>query len=196
MSFLTSTFLIALVAAAGPVLIHLLNRRRYRTIDWAAMEFLRAAIRRSKRIMEIRDLLLLLLRTLAVLLFVLAMARPFFSSSGENAYKGEPVHAVMIIDNSLSMAYKVFDKTLLELAKERAGGFIKKLPKGSRISILPLCDRDTAHQRNVYASGEDALEACREELEELFEEWMLLRVSRGLPLPIIDGIQVTIEEMA
>ena len=72
MSFLTGTFLFALFAVAGPVLIHLLNRRRFRTVDWAAMDFLHAAIRRSRRIMELRDLALLALRTLAVLLFVLA----------------------------------------------------------------------------------------------------------------------------
>ncbi len=159
MSFITSGFLIALVAAAGPTVIHLLNRRRFRTVDWAAMEFHSSAIRRSKRICELRDILLLLLRTLAVLLFVLAMAQPFWSSNKENAYSGEPVHAVMVIDNSLSMAYKPLDKSLLDLAKERAGEFIKTLPDGSRISIIPLCGQDAAHGRTAFASTEDALES-------------------------------------
>ena len=80
MSFLSTTFLFALAAAAGPILIHLLNRRRHRTVQWAAMDFLREAVRRNRRILEVRDLLLLLLRTLAVILFVLAMAQPYFES--------------------------------------------------------------------------------------------------------------------
>ncbi len=45
----------------------------------------------------------------------------------------------------------------------------------------------------VYANA-DTLEACREELGEVLEEWILLRVSRNLSLPIIDGIGLTIVE--
>lgn len=47
----------------------------------------------------------------------------------------------------------------------------------------------------VYANS-DTLEACREELEEVLEEWILLRVSRNLSLPIIDGIELAIKEIA
>ena len=47
----------------------------------------------------------------------------------------------------------------------------------------------------VYANAE-TLEACREELEEVLEEWILLRVSRNLPLPVVDGIELTIREVA
>ena len=47
----------------------------------------------------------------------------------------------------------------------------------------------------VYANAA-SLEACREELEEVLEEWILLRVSRNLSLPIVDGIELTIREVA
>ncbi len=42
----------------------------------------------------------------------------------------------------------------------------------------------------VYANA-DTLEACRDELEEVLEEWILLRVSRHLPLPTVDGIELS-----
>jgi predicted RNase H-like HicB family nuclease len=42
----------------------------------------------------------------------------------------------------------------------------------------------------VYSNA-DTLEACRDELEEVLEEWILFRVSRSLPLPIVDGIELT-----
>ena len=45
----------------------------------------------------------------------------------------------------------------------------------------------------VYANV-DTLEACRDELEEVLEEWILFRVSKNLPLPAVDGIQLTIKE--
>jgi len=47
----------------------------------------------------------------------------------------------------------------------------------------------------IYANA-DTLEACREELEEVLEEWILLRVSKNLSLPVIDGIELKIKEVA
>ena len=47
----------------------------------------------------------------------------------------------------------------------------------------------------VYANA-STLEACREELEEVLEEWILLRVSRHLPLPVVDEIDLIIKEPA
>lgn len=47
----------------------------------------------------------------------------------------------------------------------------------------------------VYANA-DSLEECRDELEEVLEEWILLRVSRHIPLPIVEGIELTIMEVA
>ena len=52
------------ILALGPILIHLLNRRRYRVVHWAAIEFVSQALKRRRRSLRIRDLLLLLLRRL------------------------------------------------------------------------------------------------------------------------------------
>ena len=86
LSFDASLFAIAgAVAAAGPIIIHLLNRRRFRTVSWAAMDFLREALERNRKILHIRDILLLALRVLAVVLFGLVLARPFFKGSAAGA---------------------------------------------------------------------------------------------------------------
>ncbi|WP_233423073.1 MULTISPECIES: type II toxin-antitoxin system HicB family antitoxin [Planktothrix] len=42
----------------------------------------------------------------------------------------------------------------------------------------------------------DALETCREELAEVLEDWILLRISQNLPLPVVDGIELSIKEVA
>jgi predicted RNase H-like HicB family nuclease len=47
----------------------------------------------------------------------------------------------------------------------------------------------------VYANAE-TLEACRDELEEVLEEWILFRVSRNLSLPVVDGLTLVIKEVA
>jgi predicted RNase H-like HicB family nuclease len=43
----------------------------------------------------------------------------------------------------------------------------------------------------VYANADD-LEACREELRSTLEDWILFRVSRGLPLPVVDGVELSV----
>lgn len=47
----------------------------------------------------------------------------------------------------------------------------------------------------VYANA-DTLEDCRDELQEVLEDWILFRVSRHLPLPSVDGIELSIKEVA
>ena len=159
MSFLSGWFLAGMVAVAAPTVIHLLNRTRRRTIYWAAMDFLRDAIRRNRRILQLRDLLLLALRTLTVFLFVLAMSRPFWSAGHDESAGDEPIHAVLVVDNSLSMAYTELDKSLLSIAKKKSSKFIEALPEGSEISVIPLCNYSQWHARDVYSTREDALEA-------------------------------------
>lgn len=78
LDFTAATFALAgLAAAAGPVIIHLLNRQRFQVIPWAAMSFLREALVRKRRLLHIRDLILLLLRIAALVGLGLAFARPF-----------------------------------------------------------------------------------------------------------------------
>lgn len=158
--FLAPWFALAgLAAAAGPIVIHLLNRQRYRVVEWAAMDFLRQAVRRSRRILRLRDWLLLALRTLAVLLFGLAMARPYFVASQASVDPNQPVHAVLVVDNSLSMGYERVEGTLLDEAKARAKSFCERLPPGSCISVLPLCGSATEFGLGAYRTKDDALEA-------------------------------------
>ncbi len=159
MNFLAPIFLAGLVAAAAPTVIHLINRRRYRTVQWAAMDFLRDAIRRNRRLIRLRDLLLLLLRTAAVALFVLAMARPYWVSDEQQAFDGQPVHAVLVVDNSLSMGYTQLDRSLLETARDKARTFVQSLPDGSEISLIPTCTSAQWHVKDVYTTPADALDA-------------------------------------
>ena len=59
---------------------------------------------------------------------------------------------------------------------------------GSYYGEIPVCN-------GVYANAK-TLEACREELEGVLEEWILFRIHRNLPLPEIEGLQLSIKEVA
>ena len=65
-----------LAAIAIPIIIYLLNRQKFKRIEWAAMEFLLAALRKNKRRIQLQNILLLIIRTLVILAVVLALAKP------------------------------------------------------------------------------------------------------------------------
>ena len=69
-------------AVAAPILIHLLARRRFKRIRWAAMDFLIDAERRNRRRIRMEEWILLALRCLVVALLGLMVARPFMTPSG------------------------------------------------------------------------------------------------------------------
>jgi len=77
MSFANTLMLLGLSAAAIPILIHLLHRRKARDIDWGAMQFLLGSVVSRNRRMLLEEVLLLALRCMLLALLALAMALPF-----------------------------------------------------------------------------------------------------------------------
>ena len=76
MTFLQPWILLALPMIALPVIIHLVNQRRFQSVDWAAMRFLLAAKALARGYSRLRQWLILLVRALAVAAAVLAISRP------------------------------------------------------------------------------------------------------------------------
>jgi hypothetical protein len=147
-------------AAAAPILIHLFNRTRYREIDWGAMDFLLEAAQRSRSLLRFRDLWLLVLRTAAVILFGLAVARPFLRLGAGVASGAGPVHAILVVDNSTSMGRtRLGGTTLLDDAKARAKDCLAALPAGSRATVIPLCGPAGSYSLDPLRTQEDAVEA-------------------------------------
>lgn len=94
----------SLALAAIPIAIHLLSRRRYHRVTWAAMRFLQRAHRRTRRRTRLEQWLLLALRTAIMLLIALALARPLTQRwSAFSAVRGQRIDRVLLIDDSGSM---------------------------------------------------------------------------------------------
>src|SRR5438094_1454869 len=108
-SFVTPSFLAAgLLLASLPIIIHILNRRRYKIVHWAAMEYLLAAMKKNRRRLKFEQWLLLATRCAVLLFLGLALARPLGcagNSVAALAAERTGLH-VFIIDNSYSMAYE------------------------------------------------------------------------------------------
>lgn len=136
MSFLAPAILLALPAIALPVIIHLVNQRRFQSVDWAAMRFLLAAKTLSRGYSRLRQWLILLLRTLAVAAAVLAVARPL-SRGWLAGVGGDAPEALLVLDRSPSMAQAAEPggESKLAAAKRQVAEALETLGTG-RVTLL------------------------------------------------------------
>src|SRR5438128_4791444 len=135
-AFITPAFFAAgLLLTSIPIIIHILNRRRFRIVNWAAMEFLLRALRKNRRRLRFEQWLLLAVRCCMLLLLGMALARPIAcnqQSLASLAAQRSGLH-VLIIDNSYSMAYesdRPDAKTNLDQAKRLARQTMERLAAG------------------------------------------------------------------
>src|SRR5262245_49147485 len=101
-----------------PVLIHLINMMRQRRVKWAAMEFLLQSQKRYKKWIALKQLLLLLLRMLAVAAIVMMVAQPIWRNEWGELFGGAKTHHIVLLDDSYSMADRWGDSTAFERAKK------------------------------------------------------------------------------
>ena len=103
MGFLQPLALIALPLITLPILIHLINQHRHRTIPWAAMMFLMSAKRMSKGMARLRHFLILLMRVLAVAALIFVISRPLSGGWLGSIGMSKPDATLILLDRSASM---------------------------------------------------------------------------------------------
>ena len=140
MSFLNPIMLAGLAAVSVPIIIHLLNRRKFRKVTWAAMRFLQNAIEQNQRRMRIEDMILLALRCLLLALLALALARPAILSDASAVFGQSKVTGVIILDNSMSMGMSDGTGTRFEKARRAAEQALDSMPAGSATAVLLASD--------------------------------------------------------
>ncbi|MBL7774569.1 MAG: VWA domain-containing protein, partial [Saprospiraceae bacterium] len=157
MQFLFPYFLFAAAAIAIPIIIHLFFFRRFRKVYFTNVRFLQEVKDITNNRQKLRNLLVLLLRCLAIIFLVLAFAQPFIPRSSE-VKQGEKAVSIFI-DNSFSMAALSKDAPLLELAKQRARDIVTAYGPADRFQVL-TADFEGRDQRLV--GKEDALTRIEE----------------------------------
>lgn len=101
---------------AAPIIIHFINRLRFRRVKWAAMEFLLASQQRNRRRLLLEQLLLLLLRILVVAALVLLIARPLVNPEKFALFQGQKSHHLVLLDDSASMRDRAEDASAFDAA--------------------------------------------------------------------------------
>ncbi len=136
MSLVAWTFLFGALAVVGPVAAHLLSKPRYRKVPFTMLRFLRSGQRESHARRRLRDLLILLLRCAVIVLIAVLFAQPMLHVTPKPT-EHRSIH-YLALDDSMSMAYRDGDETLLERMTDAAIEEVRRAPQDSTFSICAL----------------------------------------------------------
>src|SRR2546425_1701523 len=132
MAFLNPIFLLGAIAAAVPVLVHLVRRTRAPRVPFPSLMFLRKIEQKTIRRRKLRNLLLLAMRCAALLLLALAFARPYFTGASPVSASGEHTSTVILVDGSYSMRYgDVFTRV-----RQAARNMINDATSGEQLAVV------------------------------------------------------------
>lgn len=139
---------------ALPVIIHLINRLRYRRVKFAAMEFLLQSQQRNRRRILLEQLLLLLMRMAIVAGIVMLIARLVLNPSELSLFRGAKSHHVVLLDDSGSMRQRwaetsAFEESLSVINQLLSEG--AQRPNTQTFSLLKLSrpEQPFASQRDI-----------------------------------------------
>ncbi|MBT3296384.1 MAG: VWA domain-containing protein [Verrucomicrobia bacterium] len=151
MNFLNPLLLLGALGIGLPILAHMLNRFEVKHTDWAAMQFLNRSVRVRSRQLKLRDVILLILRCLALLLIVAAITRPATKrQNGLLAGLGEKRAAVIIaLDVSFSMQHSDGTRTRFETALDKVDAIKEGIRPGNPVTLVLLGTEHRVVVRNM-----------------------------------------------
>lgn len=164
--FLSPLFLVGLVSAAIPLLIHLSRSRRTKKMQFSTTRFFTDQFLRSYRMSRLKELLLLACRMALFALFALALARPLILPSGQSPLLAQSRSVVLVIDNSASMGYVEEGRSMLDRATAAAKSVIDSLHDGDTASIV-LAGRRAAGPEVLFPEPTPALGDVRTAIDNI-----------------------------
>jgi hypothetical protein len=154
MQFIYPEFLYALAFLLIPIIIHLFNFKRFKTLYFPDVSFLKQVQQKSKSSSKLKHLLVLASRLLMISCLVIAFAQPFLKKEGEILKKGKA--AVQIyLDNSFSMQSEAREGRTFEIAKQRAYTIVKSYSVSDQFQIL---DNSYSADSEIWLNKDAAIE--------------------------------------
>jgi hypothetical protein len=132
MAFLAPLFLLGLLAAAIPIAIHLIRKEKPPKVSFSTLRFFKTTTRKQFLFQRLQQLLLMLLRALALGLLAFAFARPFINQTLSGWADIAPRSVMILVDTSMSMRYADY----LDSAKRKAKAVIAELRPGDEVGII------------------------------------------------------------
>ncbi len=140
MTFGQPWFLLGMLAAGIPLLVHLFDRRRPREVPFAALDFVLRSQRRTASRLKLKRLLLYLLRTLVLLAIPVALARPSFATQDLAATRRGVAATAIVLDTSLAMRWEN-GTGLFDVAKDEARAALRNLAPEEPATVV-ICSRN------------------------------------------------------
>ena len=138
MHFLFPTFLYGFIFSTIPVLLHLISKRRVRQIPFSSIAHLKELQKDRIRSLKIREILLLIVRTLIIIFIILAFARPALRGKYSS---GSRITAVILIDRSLSMGYGITGDRDIDKAKQKALQVLELFKEKDEVAVIAFDSR-------------------------------------------------------
>ncbi len=138
MNFLNPAVLFGMFAASIPLILHLLNLRKLKTIEFSTLLFIKELQKTKIRKIKIKQILLLILRTLIIAFVVFAFARPAIRSNLPLIGTYSKTSMVILIDNSFSMDVSDEFGNRFNQAKSSVQKILENLKDGDEVSIIPM----------------------------------------------------------
>lgn len=137
MTFLNPTILFGLIAASIPIILHFLNLKKLKKVEFSTLIFLKELQKSKIRKIKLKQWLLLLLRVLIIISLVIAFARPAIKSAWIGSSTAKTT-AVFIIDNTISMSVVTNEGSYLNKSKQLAKELINNFKSGDEIAVIPI----------------------------------------------------------
>lgn len=135
MTFGVPLFLLATLAAAIPVLLHMISRQRAKQLPFSTLRFLRISVEKTRRRRRLHDVALMLLRAAALLLIALGLARPTLTRLAA-LWGGADSAVVVVLDNSASMGQVDQERARVDTALGAAGEIFRQLSDADEVALL------------------------------------------------------------
>ena len=141
MTFLNPIWLYALPLVLLPIVIHLLNQRRHRTVDWGAMQFLLSAKKMSRGMARLKQWLIMAMRMLAIAGLIFVICRPLSSGLIGSLTGGKPETVIVLLDRSASMQQQRLQtgKSKLALGREKIAAALQTMGGDQPIVLIESC---------------------------------------------------------
>ncbi|MFA7326344.1 MAG: BatA and WFA domain-containing protein [Candidatus Kapaibacterium sp.] len=163
MNFLNPFVLFGLAAASIPIILHLINLRKQKTVEFSTLKFLKELQKSSIKKLKIKQWLLLLLRTLLIIFAVLAFSRPTIQSSLPGFTEYSNTSMIILIDNSYSMDVSDENGNRLRQSKKIASTLINSMKEGDQALVMPLSS-DRPLRSFAWSTNKDLLNKSIDEV--------------------------------
>jgi len=141
MTFLNPLVLFGLIAASIPIIIHLLNLRKLKVIEFSSLQFLKEMQKNKMRKIRIKQILLLILRTLAIIFLVLSFSRPTIRNINLAGLGSEVKNTIiLVIDDTPSMSVEDKQGSYISQAKKLAEKILESSEEGDEIYLIRFSD--------------------------------------------------------